>query len=91
MGQIKPPKWARPTCQKQSVFKDILPKRRIHGQFQAEVFNTFNHTNLATPTTSVSSGTFGQITATSSSTGSVNMTSTVGAARIFQFVAKIIF
>lgn len=74
-----------------SIFKDILPERRIHGQFQAEVFNTFNHTNLATPTTSFSSGTFGQITATSSSTGSVNMTSTVGAARIFQFVAKIIF
>lgn len=74
-----------------SVFKDIFPERRIHGQFQAEVFNTFNHTNLATPTSSVSSGTFGQITATSSSTGTVNMTSTVGAARIFQFVGKIVF
>ncbi len=74
-----------------SIFKDIFRERRIHGQFQAEVFNMFNHTNLANPTASVSSGTFGQITATSSSTGSVNMTSTVGAARIYQFVAKIIF
>jgi hypothetical protein len=74
-----------------SIFKDIFRERRIHGQFQAEVFNMFNHTNLANPTGSVSSGTFGQITATSSSTGSVNMTSTVGAARIYQFVAKIIF
>lgn len=74
-----------------SIFKDILPERRVHGQFQAEVFNAFNHTNLANPVSSVSSGTFGQITSTSSSTGSVNMTSTVGSARIFQFVAKVIF
>jgi hypothetical protein len=74
-----------------SLFKDIATEHRIHGQFQAEVFNAFNHTNLANPTSAVSSGTFGQITATSSSTGSVNMTSTVGSPRIFQFVGKIIF
>jgi hypothetical protein len=74
-----------------SLFKDILPERRIHGQFQVEAFNTFNHTNLANPTSSVSSGTFGQITGTSASTGTVNMTSTVGSPRIFQFVAKLIF
>jgi hypothetical protein len=74
-----------------SVFKDIFPERRIHGQFQAEAFNVFNHTNLGNPTSNVSAGTFGQITGTDASTGSVNMTSTVGAARIFQFAAKIIF
>ena len=75
-----------------SLFKDIAPERRIHGQFQAEAFNAFNHTNLAGPGTSVSStGTFGQITATSSSTGSVNTPSQVGTQRVWQFAAKIIF
>ena len=74
-----------------SIFKDIAPERRIHGQFQAEVFNALNHTNLANPISSVSAGTFGQITGTSASTGSVNMTSTVGSPRIFQFAAKVIF
>ena len=74
-----------------SIFKDIFPERRIHGQFQAEAFNVFNHTNLGNPNGSVNAGTFGQITGTNASTGSVNMTSTVGAARIFQFAAKIIF
>jgi len=75
-----------------SVFKDIMPQKRIHGQFQAEAFNVFNHTNLANPGTSVNStGTFGQITATSSSTGSVNIPSPIGTQRVWQFGAKIIF
>src|SRR3984885_356239 len=26
-----------------SLFKDIAPERRVHGQFQAEAFNAFNH------------------------------------------------
>jgi hypothetical protein len=74
-----------------SVFKDILPERRIHGQFQAQAFNAFNHTNLANPNTTASSGAFGTITATSSSTGSVNIPSSVGTQRVWQFAAKIIF
>jgi hypothetical protein len=74
-----------------SLFKDILSEHRVHGQFQAEGFNVWNHTNLATPQNSVSSGTFGTISATSSSTGSVNSTTTAGAPRVFQFVARIIF
>ncbi|MGH9589548.1 MAG: hypothetical protein ACRD25_04100, partial [Terracidiphilus sp.] len=80
-----------------SVFKDIFPERRIHGQFQAEAFNVFNRVDLANPATNVSSPNFkaatgvNQITGTNASTGSVNMTSTVGAPRIFQFAAKIIF
>jgi hypothetical protein len=73
------------------LFKDIATEHRVHGQFQAEAFNAFNHTNLANPTSSVSSGTFGQITGTSSSTGSVNMASVAGSPRVFQFGAKIIF
>lgn len=74
-----------------SVFKNFATEHRVHGQFQAEAFNALNHTNLANPTSSVSSGTFGQITATNSSTGSVNIPSVVGSPRIFQFGAKIIF
>ncbi len=75
-----------------SLFKDILSDHRIHGQFQAEAFNAWNHTNLANPGSTVSSAaTFGQITATSSSTGSVNTPSLVGTQRIWQFVAKVIF
>ena len=75
-----------------SLFKDIFPERRVHGQFQAQAFNAFNHTNLAAPGTTVSStGAFGQITATSSSTGTVNTPSQVGTQRVWQFAAKIIF
>ncbi len=74
-----------------SLFKDIAAEKRIHGQFQAEVFNAWNHTNLANPTANASSATFGQITSTSSSTGSVNSTTTAGAPRVWQFAAKIIF
>ena len=75
-----------------SLFKDIASEHRIHGQFQAEAFNAFNHTNLANPGTSASSsGTFGQITSTSSSTGSVNIPSPVGTQRVWQFAMKIIF
>jgi len=74
-----------------SLFKDIATEKRIHGQFQAEVFNAWNHTNFGNPQNSVSSGTFSTITATSTSTGSVNSTTTAGAPRVWQFVAKIIF
>jgi hypothetical protein len=75
-----------------SLFKDIAGEHRVHGQFQAEAFNALNHTNLANPGTSASSsGTFGQITSTSSSTGSVNIPSPVGTQRVWQFVAKVIF
>ncbi len=74
-----------------SLFKDIMSEHRIHGQFQAEVFNAWNHTNFANPTSSVSSGTFGKVIGTSTSTGSVNSTTTAGAPRVWQFVMKIIF
>jgi hypothetical protein len=74
-----------------SLFKDILGEHRIHGQFQAEAFNAWNHTNFANPASAVSSGTFGTITATSSSTGTVNTPSQVGTQRVWQFVGKIIF
>ncbi len=43
-----------------SLFKDILSEHRVHGQFQAEAFNAWNHTNFANPAGAVSSGTFGK-------------------------------
>ncbi|SPE21039.1 putative TonB-dependent receptor plug [Candidatus Sulfotelmatomonas gaucii] len=74
-----------------SLFKDFATEHRIHGQFQAEAFNAWNHTNLANPTNSASSGTFGQITSTSTATGTVNSPSTAGAQRVWQFALKMIF
>jgi hypothetical protein len=70
-----------------SLFKNFLPQERVHGQFRAECFNILNHPNFANPTGAVNSGTFGQITATPTSSG----TGTQGLPRVFQFGAKIIF
>ncbi len=61
-----------------SLFKELFSERRIHGQFRAEVFNALNHTNLTNPVATVSSGTYGQITAANTP-------------RVFQFGAKILF
>jgi hypothetical protein len=66
-------------------------ERRVQGQFQAEAFNAFNHTNLANLNATASSGAFGTITAASSSTGTVNIPSSVGTQRVWLFAAKIIF
>jgi hypothetical protein len=74
-----------------SLFKDIAPERRVHAQFQAQAFNAFNHTNLGNPNTTASSGAFGQITSTSTSTGTVNSPTTAGAQRVWQFALKVIF
>jgi Carboxypeptidase regulatory-like domain len=74
-----------------SIFKDFLSDHRIHGQFQTEAFNAWNHTNLANPNVSAGSGPFGTITATSTSSGTVNSATTAGAPRVFQFVLKMIF
>jgi hypothetical protein len=62
-----------------SVFKDLFTEHRIHGQFRAEAFNLFNHTNLNNPGSTVSSsGSFGHITGANSP-------------RVFQFGAKVLF
>lgn len=70
-----------------SLFKNFFAQERVHGQFRAECFNIFNHPNFANPTGAANSGTFGQLTATPSSSG----TGTQGQPRVFQFGAKIIF
>ena len=61
-----------------SLFKELFPSSRIHGQFRAEAFNLFNHTNFSNPTSTVSSGNNGKITAANSP-------------RVFQFGLKMLF
>jgi hypothetical protein len=62
-----------------SLFKDVFTGHRVQGQFRAEAFNLFNHTNLNNPGATVSStGTFGHITGANSP-------------RVFQFGAKVLF
>jgi hypothetical protein len=61
-----------------SIFKEILPGERIHAQFRAEAFNTLNRVNFSNPISTVSSGTYGQITAANSP-------------RVFQFGLKLLF
>ncbi len=74
-----------------SVFKDLFRMERIQAQFQAEAFNSLNHTNLSNPTNSsnnpptaaISSGTYGQITGT--------VPGNAGSPRVFQFALKLTF
>jgi len=61
-----------------SIFKDLFQESRVHAQFRAEAFNTFNRANFNNPSSSVSSGTFGQITGANSP-------------RVLQFGLKLMF
>lgn len=54
-----------------------LPER-AKFELRAEAFNTFNHTNLGNPTSTLTSSSFGKITS-------------AGSPRILQFAAKLIF
>jgi len=62
-----------------SVFKDIPLNERLKLQFRSEFFNVFNHSNYSTPTNTVTSSSFGLITATN------------GAGRDLQFALKVMF
>ena len=68
-----------------SLFRNVFPERRIHGQFRAEGFNILNHANLANPVSSLSSAAVGTVTGTVA-TSSANL-----GPRVFQFGAKILF
>ncbi len=61
-----------------SLFKDLFEGERVHAQFRAEAFNTLNRVNFANPVSTVSSGTYGQITSASNP-------------RVFQFGLKLLF
>ncbi len=71
-----------------SIFKELFPEKRVHGQFRAEGFNLFNHPNFANPTSAINSSTVGQVTTTAAG---VSGTGTTGLPRVFQFGAKVIF
>ena len=68
-----------------SLFRNLFPERRIHGQFRAEGFNVLNHANLANPVSTLSAAGVGSITSTVA-TSSANL-----GPRVFQFGAKILF
>ena len=60
---------------------NIDEQRRL--EFRADMFNTLNHPLFRNPSTSISSGTFGQVSSTGSSTDSQP--------RIIQLALKLIF
>jgi hypothetical protein len=61
-----------------SVFKNIKLGERRALQFRTELFNIFNHTNFSGPGSTLTSATFGQITAS-------------GRSRELQFALKLLF
>lgn len=61
-----------------SIFKSLFKTKRFNTQFQAEAFNTFNKVNFNNPVSTISSGTYGQITGANSP-------------RVLQFALKVIF
>jgi hypothetical protein len=46
-----------------SLFKEFHPKESMKIQFRAEALNAFNHVQFAAPNTSVTSSSFGRVTA----------------------------
>ena len=72
-----------------SLVKNTQLHERVSLQLRAEMFNIFNHTNLANPTTSLSSSSFGQIATTRNNGGAPG----IGPGEPFnvQFAGKIIF
>src|SRR6202034_392076 len=66
-----------------SIFKNFVLTQRFHLQFRAESFNTLNRANFATPVSTFSSGTFGQITGT--------LAGNPGSPRVLQFALKLQF
>lgn len=73
-----------------SVFKTTPITERISAQLRVELFNIFNRTNLPSPNTTRSSGSFGQIGDT---IGDANGATGIGAGEPFnvQLALKIIF
>jgi len=62
-----------------SVFRDFPIKERLKFQLRAEMFNIFNHPNFGNPNTTWNTGSFGNITQTTTDN------------RDIQFGAKLVF
>jgi Carboxypeptidase regulatory-like domain len=72
-----------------SVVKNTPVTERISTQFRVEIFNVFNRTNYANPTSSFSSGAFGTIAGTLNGTSAPGIGQ--GEPRNVQLALKIIF
>jgi hypothetical protein len=72
-----------------SLFKNIPIKERIHAQFRVEIFNLFNRTNWANPTTTFTSSSFGELTNTKNAASAPGLG--FGEPRNVQLALKIIF
>ncbi len=72
-----------------SVFKKIPMTERIAGQFRVEIFNLFNRTNWANPTTTLTSATFGQLTQTKNGSSAPGLG--FGEPRNIQLALKVTF
>ena len=72
-----------------SLVKNTQIREKVSLQLRAEMFNIFNRTNLANPTTSLSSSSFGRSTTTRNNSGAPG----IGSGEPFnvQFAGKIIF
>jgi hypothetical protein len=72
-----------------SLFKDFPIRERLKAQFRVEVFNVLNRANLANPTTTFNSGSFGLITNTRNGSGAPGLG--FGEPRNVQFAIKLLF
>ena len=72
-----------------SLFKDFPIRERLKAQFRMEVFNVFNRTNYANPTTTFNSGSFGVISNTRNGSGAPGLG--FGEPRNIQFAVKLLF
>jgi hypothetical protein len=72
-----------------SLFKKIPITEKIYGQFRVEIFNLFNRTNWANPTTTFTSSSFGELTQTKSASSAPGLG--FGEPRNVQLALKIIF
>ena len=72
-----------------SLFKDFKILERLKAQFRVEVFNVLNRANLANPTTTFNSGSFGLISNTRNGGGAPGLG--FGEPRNVQFAIKLLF
>ena len=70
-----------------ALAKTTAITERVAAEFRVEAFNVLNHTEFANPDTTLTSGTFGQITSTTFGTGIAALQTQ----RILQLAARLTF